>query len=106
MHLRSAAAVLVAAPILVIAGAGAASAGEVTGPPVAGFATGGPTGIWGHANSECAFSGLNAFHPGKQPTQVQNYGNFVKRGLKDQFPSPGVACNGHLSPMDWSNTGQ
>jgi hypothetical protein len=31
-------------------------------------------------------------------TQVQSYGNFVKRGLKADNPRPGVACNGHLNP--------
>jgi hypothetical protein len=103
MRMRSIAAAALATPILVVAGAGAASAGEVTGPPQDGFATGGPTGIWGHANSECAFSGLNAFHPGKQPTQTQSYGAFVKEGLKSDFPSPGVACNGHLSPYSWGS---
>ncbi len=77
----------------------------MTGPPQGGFATGGPTGIWGHANSECAFSGLNAFHPGKDATQVQSYGALVKVGAKDVVPSPGTACNGHLAPMDWSAPG-
>ncbi len=97
------AAALLAAPVLIVGGWAPAYGGEVTGPPSDpggdGFATGGPTGIFGHANSECAFSGQNAFHPGKPGAMVQSYGAFVSQGLKDQFPSPGDACNGHTAGM-------
>ena len=103
MGKRAAVASLLSAPLLALALATPAYAGEVTGPPSDpggdGYATGGPTGIWGHANSECSFSGQNAFHPGKPGAMVQSYGAFVSQGLKDEFPSPGVACNGHTAPM-------
>jgi hypothetical protein len=48
-------------------GAGAAFAGEVTGPPgtpgVAGSGSGVSTGAPAHANSICAFNGLNDMNP-------------------------------------------
>ena len=79
-----------------------AFAGEVKGPPAGGGGTGGWTPIqFGVANSECAFSGLNALHPGKPVPEgpaVQSYGMGVRAGLKSVMPSPGVACNGHLNP--------
>lgn len=94
----------VCAPLLAIAGAGTAFAGEVTGPPRDGFATGKWTPIAGYvANSICAFSGLNAYHPGKDPEfpTVQNYGAGVRAGLKGSpdWPSPGDACNGHTGEL-------
>ena len=84
--------------------AGAAFAGEVTGPPGAdGFATGKPTPIAGYvAHSICAFSGLNAYHPGKEGEyagHVQSYGAIVSQGGKAFAPSPGVACNGHTGEL-------
>ncbi|GAB4100344.1 hypothetical protein [Sinomonas halotolerans] len=89
----------VMAPMLVLAGAGSALAGEVTGPPGDdGFATGEWTPVKDYvANSICAFSGLNAYHPGKEGEylgHVQNYGALVIQGYKDYIPSPGYACNG------------
>lgn len=91
---------LLVAPILLGAGASSALAGEVTGPPGPdGFATGSWTPISGYvANSICAFSGLNAYHPGKEGEylgNVQNYGALVIQGEKADLPSPGDACNGH-----------
>jgi hypothetical protein len=85
-------------------GVGVAGAGEVTGPPGAdGFATGKPTPIAGYvAKSICAFSGLNAYHPGKEgeyPGHVQNYGAIVSQGFKAMAPSPGDACNGHTGEL-------
>ena len=49
----------------------------------------------GKGKSACHFSGLNdnpdeAFPFGGR---VQSYGQLVRQGVKDQFPSPGVACN-------------
>ena len=49
----------------------------------------------GKGRSACHFSGLNddpdeAFPFGGR---VQSYGQLVRQGVKDQFPSPGVACN-------------
>ncbi len=73
-------------------GAGSALAGEVTG-------NGDPTGIHGHANSICAFSGQND-DPNADPPEdgrVQSYGQLVSRGLKDfvdaNFGGPGESCN-------------
>ncbi len=84
-------------------GAGPAFAGEIKGPGSAtgvlvGERTAGPE----HANSICVFSGLNQFSPGfpgELPIRTQSYGQLVRAGLKGQFPSPGVACNGHLNPL-------
>ena len=82
-------------------GAGPALAGEIKGP---GSATGvligtsSPTAAPEHTNSICAFSGLNHLHPGEPgelPIRTQSYGQLVAAGLKAEFPSPGVACNGH-----------
>jgi hypothetical protein len=86
-----------------------AMAGEVKGPPSAdGFAYGDPTPIVAGVQNEnspkydepvaasvCSFSGLNAYHPGKDGTHVQSYGEGVAAGMKDDpmWPSPGFACN-------------
>ena len=99
---------LLAAPILMGAVAGPSFAGEVTGPPGPdGFATGSPTPIASYtANSICAFSGLNAYHPGKEGAylgHVQNYGALVIQGLKSVVPSPGDACNGHTGELAGGN---
>lgn len=53
-----------------------------------------------HANSICAFSGLNDTPDAAPPEggRVQSYGQLVRQGLKAEFPSPGVACNAHLFP--------
>lgn len=69
---------------------GAASAGEVTGK---GKATAAPD----HANSICAFSGLND-HPEGQPGnpagKVQNWGHTMQLfGLDPSEFNPGDACN-------------
>lgn len=95
---------ILAAPMLLGAGAGAAFAGEVTGPPGPdGFATGESTPITTFKmHSICAFSGLNAYHPGKEGVylgHVQNYGALVIQGQKDDNPSPGDACNGHSGEL-------
>lgn len=89
---------------LFLAGGGTAFAGEVTGRPGAdGFATGKPTPIANYvANSICAFSGLNAYHPGKEGEyagHVQSYGAIVSQGGKAFVPSPGDACNGHTGEL-------
>jgi hypothetical protein len=76
-----------ASATLVVASAGAASAGEVTG-------NGKDTPIRsGVAKSECAFSGLN--NDPDEPTRggTQSYGQLVRQGLKPFLPSPGDACN-------------
>ncbi len=73
----------------------AAFAGEITGPSSPTGGLGGPTAAPEHANSICAFSGLNHPHAGEAPSRVQSYGQLVHMGLKGVVPSPGVACNGH-----------
>lgn len=96
---------------LVLAGAGAASAGEVNG-------NGDDIPATNNASSECAFSGqdtldaiegnpegfdddLLAVRGNQSPGGVdryhgvQSYGIFVRAGLKDVVPSPGVACQGN-----------
>jgi hypothetical protein len=86
--------------------AGSAFAGEITGPGTpTGVLVGDavPTAAPEHTNSICAFSGLNHLHldangnplPGELLTRTQSYGQLVAAGLKDSFPSPGVACNGN-----------
>lgn len=89
---------------LTIGGADVALAGEVTGPPGPdGFATGDQTPIASYvAHSICAFSGLNAYHPGKEGEyagHVQSYGAIVSQGGKAFAPSPGDACNGHSGEL-------
>lgn len=102
MTLKNLAAAALCVPLLSIGAAGTATAGEVTGPPRDGFATGHFNPVADYvANSICAFSGLNAFHPGKDavfPT-VQSYGMAVRAGAKAFVPSPGDVCNGHTGEL-------
>jgi len=95
---------------LVLSGGGVANAGEVNGN---GLDIPAPT----QAASECVFSGQDtadsiednpegfdddalAMRGNQSPGGVdryhgvQSYGIFVKAGLKDFVPSPGMACNG------------
>jgi hypothetical protein len=59
------------AAVVVSLTAGAALAGEVTGPPgtpgVAGSGSGHQTGAFSNANSMCAFNGLNDMNPNQGP---------------------------------------
>jgi hypothetical protein len=68
---RSLCAVAVCATAVFGVGAGAASAGEVTGPPgtpgVAGSGSGVSTGAPTHASSICAYNGLNDLKEGQGP---------------------------------------
>jgi hypothetical protein len=49
-----------------------------------------------HANSICAFSGLNDEPLDEEEGgRVQSYGQIVRAGGKAFVPSPGMACNGH-----------
>ena len=96
---------------LVLAGAGAASAGEVNG-------NGSDIPAPEHASSECVFSGQDtadsiegnpegfdddalAARGNQSPAGVdryngvQSYGIFVRAGLKSFVPSPGEACRGN-----------
>jgi hypothetical protein len=95
---------------LMLAGAGAASAGEVNG-------NGGEIPAPDRASSECVYSGLDTADaiegnppqfnddalamrgnqsPGGKDRYhgVQSYGIFVRAGLKQFVPSPGEACRG------------
>lgn len=94
---------------LVLVAAGAASAGEATG-------NGKPTPAPDRAASECVYSGQDtadsvednppgfdddalAMRGNQSPGGVdryhgtQSYGTYVRAGLKDVVPSPGMACN-------------
>jgi len=96
---------------LTFSGASVASAAEVNG-------NGEDIPAPGQAASECVYSGLDTADALEdQPPQfdddalaergnqspggvdryhgVQNYGIFVKAGMKDIVPSPGVACRGN-----------
>jgi hypothetical protein len=88
MRFRSLVTSMACAAALSAFGASSAFAGEITG---SGKPTAGPA----HAASECVFNGLNddpneAFPFGGV---AQSYGRLVAQGVKDEFPSPGVACN-------------
>lgn len=84
---------------LVVGSGGAAFAGEYTG-------NGRTVPAPSHAHSLCAFSGqdlpdsIEGNPPGFDDDfitggHVQNYGMFVKHGMKSMAPSPGVACRGN-----------
>lgn len=78
------------AAAVLVAAAGPASAGEVTG-------NGKPTPIRQQANSICAFSGQNDApgDPFPEGGRVQSYGQLVKQGLRDAIPvNPGDTCRG------------
>ena len=98
MRLRTAAATVFATAILLGGAASTASAGEITG-------NGKPTQGPAHANSICAFSGLEdgdgAGFPGPGGAPPQNWGH-----SKEAFGAtpaerkatgfqPGDSCNGH-----------
>lgn len=87
---RFAAAVSVAALALSLS-AGAALAGEITG--------NGKTLEPLHANSICAYSGLNDDPTGIDPNngppgRTQSFGQDVKMGLNPKQFNPGDACRG------------
>jgi len=85
--------VIALAATMVIASAGAAFAGEVKGPP--GSDPTNYTAARTHANSICAYSGLNDYPDGSQsgpPGRVQSFGQDVKNGHSPQAFNPGDAC--------------
>jgi hypothetical protein len=98
------------AAVFVGAGASAAFAGEVKGPP--GTPCGGDTGVTcqhntnetgalDHANSACAASGLNDMDPndpGQTVSQVQTAADSWKYYNLPKG-TPGEACNGHDNPQ-------
>ena len=83
---------LLAALMVVAMVAGAAFAGEVNGHD--GTQTAAPS----HANSICAFSGLNDYPDGSDggpPGRVQSWGQDVVSGLYSPHDfTPGDACRG------------
>lgn len=82
---------------LLAAGAGAAVAGEVKGPPGTGLNTN-YTAAPSHANSECAFSGLNDNDPalGQNVSQVQTAADSWKYyGLPKGAPGTLGLCRGN-----------
>jgi len=101
MHRKSLLAVAVCTAALAGASASAALAGEVKGPPGTPSSptnpvpippTSGQNGVRDHANSICAFSGLNDLDPAQGPTDtiVQTPGHFMLAGLTP----PGVPGHG------------
>jgi hypothetical protein len=83
------------------ASASAAFAGEVTGPPGSVGNPGTPKDM-SHANSICAFSGLNDYVNGPTDFHVQSYGQDVRAGRADPTdktqPFPGNSCQGGSNP--------
>ena len=92
MHKASAAAICAA--FISALTAGSALAGEVKGPPGGGTSD---TAAPAHANSICAFSGLNDFRNGQTASQVQTPADSFKYyGLPPG--TPGTACQGGSNP--------
>lgn len=80
----------VLAALMVVASASAAFAGEITG--------NGKTLEPLHANSICAYSGLNDYPDGSQdgpPGRTQSWGQDVRNGIfSPHVFTPGDACRG------------
>jgi hypothetical protein len=78
---------------ILLASAGTAAAGEITG-------NGKPTSAPEHANSICAFSGQNDDPTGTQGHgpggRTQSFGQDVRMGLDPRMFNPGDACRGNL----------
>jgi hypothetical protein len=101
MRLRTAAATVFATAILLGGAASTASAGEINGK---GLPEGGEGLGAAHANSICAFSGLEdgeeagGVFPGPGGAPPQNWGQIPKE-VRDELAlegaHPGDACNGH-----------
>jgi hypothetical protein len=90
---------------LVGASAGPAFAGEVKGPPgtpgVFGSGSEEDTAAPTHANSICAFSGLNDFREGFGQIETITQSPGTEHKLGNTPPGvPGTACNGHLNPLN------
>jgi hypothetical protein len=85
------------------ASAGAAFAGEVTGPPgtpgVFGSGSEKETAAVTHANSICAFSGLNDFREGFGQIETITQSPGTEHRLGNTPPGvPGEACKGGSNP--------
>lgn len=98
-------AVMACSAAVVGVGASAAFAGEVKGPPRTDPGSSRDyTAARTHANSICAYSGLNdnplSTNPMNPPGRVQSYGfSVVSKGLKDVVEeSPGDSCQGGSNP--------
>ena len=103
MRTRSFAAAVCAIAI-VGTSAGAAFGGEVKGPPgtpeVFGSGSEEDTAAPTHANSICAFSGLNDFREKNGQIEVITQSPGTEHRLGFTPPGvPGEACNGHLNPL-------
>lgn len=97
MRLRSSLVALACAVVVAGAGASSAFAGEVKGPPTGGTPTTNVTAAPAHANSICAFSGLNDYVNGQTARQVQTAADSFKYyGLP--HGTPGTACRGGSNP--------
>ena len=97
MRLRSSLAAAVCAVAITGASASAAFAGEVKGPPTGGTSTSNDTAAPAHANSICAFSGLNDYTNGQTARPVQTPADSFKfYGLP--HGTPGTACRGGSNP--------
>jgi hypothetical protein len=91
-------AVAIGTAAVVSVGAGSAFAGEVIGPPGSVGSPGTPKDM-SHANSICAFSGLNDFVNGPTDFIVQSYGQDVRSHRADPRAfNPGDACRGGSNP--------
>jgi hypothetical protein len=91
--MRKAIATALCAAFLTALTAGSALAGEVIGPPTGGTPTSNDTAAPVHANSICAFSGLNDYNNGQTVSIVQTAADSFKYyGLPPG--TPGTACRG------------
>jgi hypothetical protein len=91
--MRKAFATALCAAFITVLTAGAALAGEVKGPPTGGTPTSNVTAAPAHANSVCAFSGLNDYTNGQSASIVQTAADSFKYyGLPPG--TPGTACQG------------
>ena len=89
MRTRSGLAAMVCAVVFGAVGVTGALAGEVKGPPTAGVpSVNNDTAAPFHANSICAFSGLNDFRNGPTVNRTQTPANQGAPG------TPGTACQG------------
>ena len=93
-----------AAGAIILLGMSAASAGESQGNSSPGNIN--ETGMRGHANSICGFSGqnperfLDPTDPGYEPGRVQNWGHVKQAARAEGVPAeviasfrPGISCN-------------
>ena len=103
MSKKSLLAVASCAAVFAAVGVGSALAGEVKGPPGSSAPPAEPnyTGARENANSICAYSGQNDYHPpddvGRTAEHVQSWGQIpqdVRADLRAAGEGPGDACHG------------